>query len=181
MISIKDYARDSGVSYEAVRKQIKRYSEALDGHVRTEGRTQYLDDVAVAFLNEHRSKNPLVVGDSITEREKEQYKADAEYYRGLYEAELAERARLSEENSKLHKAQALLEVADQKRFAIEESRDKYKADAEAKAQELATVNKELIDLKIDAGIKDNELERLRVENERLRSRKWYEIIFKKGL
>lgn len=180
MISIKDYASDSGVSYEAVRKQIKRYREELDGHVRTEGRVQYLDDVAVAFLNEHRSKNPLVVGDSITEREKEQYKADAEYYRGLYETELAERARLSEENSKLHQAQALLAVADQQRHLIEASRDEYKIDAERKGEELDKANKKIMEMSIDAGIKESELERLRAENERLRSRTLFDFIFKRG-
>lgn len=126
MLSIKDYARDSGVSYEAVRKQIKRYEGDLKGHIRIDGRTQYLDDVAVAFLNEHRSKNPLVVGDSITAQEKEQYKAEADLYRGLYEDELKKNSLLSQENSRLHKAQAQLEVADQKYALIEESRDEYK-------------------------------------------------------
>lgn len=62
-ISIKDYAQDSGVSYEAVRRQVKRYSEELKGHVQQQGRTQFLDEVAVAFLNEHRAQNPVVVYD----------------------------------------------------------------------------------------------------------------------
>ena len=130
MLSIRDYARDSGVSYEAVRKQIKRYEGDLKGHIRIDGRTQYLDDVAVAFLNEHRSKNPLVVGDSITEQEKEHYKAEAERYRGLYEDELKKNSLLSQENSMLHKAQAQLEVANQKYALIEESRDEYRHRAE---------------------------------------------------
>ena len=63
MVSIKDFARDNGVSYEAVRKQIKRYAVELEGHVHQQGRTQYLDDVAAAFLQEHRSKPAMVIYD----------------------------------------------------------------------------------------------------------------------
>lgn len=63
MISIKDYAKETGVSYEAVRQRIKRYEEDLNGHIHRQGRTQYLDDVAVAFLNEHRLQNPVVLYD----------------------------------------------------------------------------------------------------------------------
>lgn len=61
MVSIKDFARDFGVSYEAVRKQIKRYEDELQGHIHRQGRTQYLDDVAVAFLSEHRAPAPVAI------------------------------------------------------------------------------------------------------------------------
>lgn len=63
MITIKDYAKESGVSYEAVRQRIKRYEKELEGHIHRQGRIQYLDDVAVAFLNEHRLLNPTVLYD----------------------------------------------------------------------------------------------------------------------
>ena len=61
MISIKDYAEQKNVSYEAVRKQIKRYETQLNGHLERVGRTLYMDDDAVAFLDEKRKKNPVVV------------------------------------------------------------------------------------------------------------------------
>lgn len=61
MISIKDYAQENGVTYEAVRQQVVRYKDELAGHIRKQGRTQYLDDVAVAILNDHRAQNPVVV------------------------------------------------------------------------------------------------------------------------
>lgn len=63
MITIKDYARETGVSYEAVRQRIKRYEDELGGHIHRQGRTQFLDDVAVAFLNEHRMQNPVILYD----------------------------------------------------------------------------------------------------------------------
>lgn len=68
MISIKDYASQKNVSYEAVRKQVKRYETQLDGHLERIGRTLYLDDDAVAFLDEKRKKNPVVVVQEDTDR-----------------------------------------------------------------------------------------------------------------
>lgn len=61
MISIKDFAIEKGVSYEAVRKQVARYADELNGHISKVSRTQYLDDYAVEFLNEKRRNNPVVV------------------------------------------------------------------------------------------------------------------------
>lgn len=63
MISMKDYATLHNISYEAVRKQVKRYETELQGHISKVGRTNYLDDEAVAFLDEKRSKNPVVIVD----------------------------------------------------------------------------------------------------------------------
>ena len=67
MITIKDYARGRGISYEAARQQISRYMERevggfrLADHISKVDRTQYLDDEAVAFLDERRAKNPVIV------------------------------------------------------------------------------------------------------------------------
>ena len=71
MISIKDYAERNHISYEAARKQVARYRDDLLGHIIIQGRTQYLDDDAVAFLDEHRAANPVVIieGDKNTQIE----------------------------------------------------------------------------------------------------------------
>ena len=67
MITIKDYAKSHGVSYEAVRQQIGRYiNREVDGfrlvdHISKVDRTQYLDEEAVAFLDERRAKNPVII------------------------------------------------------------------------------------------------------------------------
>ena len=61
MISLKDYAREKGVSYEAVRKQVTRYKDELEGHITKENRTQYLDDAAVEFLNHKRATNSVIL------------------------------------------------------------------------------------------------------------------------
>ena len=54
MITIRDYAKENNVSYEAIRKQIKRYEDELNGHIIKQNRTQFLDDIAVAILDQHR-------------------------------------------------------------------------------------------------------------------------------
>lgn len=61
MISIKDYAKSKMVSYEAIRKQITRYKEELEGHIIKVGRTQYLDDEAISFLDSKRAENPIII------------------------------------------------------------------------------------------------------------------------
>lgn len=61
MTTIRDYAKDHRVSYEAIRSQISRYRGDLDGHIVTKGRTKYLDDFAVEFLNSRRKDDPVSV------------------------------------------------------------------------------------------------------------------------
>lgn len=67
MNTIKDYAKGRGISYEAARQQISRYmNREVDGfrladHISKIDRTQYLDDEAVAFLDNRRAKNPIIV------------------------------------------------------------------------------------------------------------------------
>lgn len=67
MISIKDYAKAHGISYEAVRQQVSRYAvREMDGfrlsdHITKIDRTQYIDDEGAAFLDSRRAKNPVII------------------------------------------------------------------------------------------------------------------------
>lgn len=61
MITFKEYAERNNITYEAVRQQVARYSEELEGHIIRKGRVQFLDEEAVLFLNEHRSPLPAVI------------------------------------------------------------------------------------------------------------------------
>lgn len=105
MISIKDYAAQKNVSYEAIRKQVKRYENQLNGHLERVGRTLYMDDDAVAFLDEKRKKNPVVV----VQEDKDKV------VQGLYEENkqllikiTALQDELIEEKSKVQELQGLL-------------------------------------------------------------------------
>lgn len=61
MISIREYAKKNNVSYEAIRKQVKRYETELKGHIHKQNRTHFLDDEAVAILDQHRQESPVVI------------------------------------------------------------------------------------------------------------------------
>lgn len=61
MITLRDYANNKKISYEAVRKQVNRYREELGEHIIQDGRQQVLDNFAVAFLDEKRMKNPIIM------------------------------------------------------------------------------------------------------------------------
>lgn len=64
MVSLKEYAKNKGVSYEAVRKQVNRYKDELKGHISKVNRTQYLDEEAVAFLDGKRAESPIIIMES---------------------------------------------------------------------------------------------------------------------
>lgn len=61
MKTIKQYAEEQGVSYEAIRKQIGTYKEELRDHISIKNRTQYLDDWAIDFLTAKRKENPVII------------------------------------------------------------------------------------------------------------------------
>lgn len=65
MKTIKQYAEDHHVSYEAIRMQIKRHSKELEGHLKEEGsgrsKKTYIDDEGIAILDEIRGGNPVII------------------------------------------------------------------------------------------------------------------------
>lgn len=128
MVSIKEFARSCGVSYEAVRKQIKRYTSELDGHIHQQGRTQYLDDVAVAFLSDHRAPAPMAIytEDAMVKQIQELEAENKELLKNLNQA----KDRIID----LQDTQARLEAAETKQKLLEESREEYKAEAARNAQ-----------------------------------------------
>ncbi len=191
MISIKDYAADNGVSYEAVRRQIVQYREQLEGHIHLQGRKQFLDDVAIAFLNQHRAQNPVSV----------------------YNKEAVEELRtLKEENQKLLKEIAELQrwradnamaiaAAAQTQFALTAAQGEVKKledklaiqegftrDAkveiahlmEEHAQELTQARQEMQKEQDARKAAENDKEALRAAQEALKARNWWERLFRKG-
>ena len=136
MISIKDYAAQHGISYEAARQQISRYSgREVDGfriseHINKVGRTQYLD--------ERRSRNPVIVqqeGQSET-IERMRARIDALQNR-LIEAQDEYRTLLQDKHAIEMQAQKLLEDKQQ----VEELR--ASTEAAEKRAEVAESDKEV--------------------------------------
>jgi len=66
MLSVKQYADSRGISGTAVRKQLDRYSEELEGHIIETSRRRMLDDVAISFLDQHRQSRTMVIDGEAT-------------------------------------------------------------------------------------------------------------------
>lgn len=125
MISLKDYAERSNISYEAVRKQVDRYKLELDGHISKIKRTRFLDDEAVAFLDSKRQENPIIIQQLDKDEELERKNKQIE-------ALLIKVAELEEESKGLYKTIAdmkdehilLLEEKSQLQLELKEEQNK---------------------------------------------------------
>ena len=83
MVSIRDYAKMNNVSYEAIRQQVKRYEDELNGHIIKQNRTQFLDDVAVDILDQHRKENPVVIINKDTDSRLKQLEDITNQFKGV--------------------------------------------------------------------------------------------------
>ena len=59
-ISLKDYANELGISYEAVRQQVNKKQSELEGHIKNIGKTRFLDDEARRILSTKKPHTPRV-------------------------------------------------------------------------------------------------------------------------
>lgn len=91
--SLRDYAKEKNISYEAVRKQVARYKDDLGSHIIMDGRQQFLDEEAVAFLDGKRQKNPVAI---IQQDKNEQIEALEEQVKQLLMKTAAQADRISE-------------------------------------------------------------------------------------
>lgn len=134
MVSIQEYADKQKVSYEAIRKQLKRYSKELEGHITKQNRKQYIDEFAEKFLNEKRQQSPII----IVEKAKTEELAEAKEQIESMKATIMElQAQLNASKDKI------MELQDEKMGLIEE-RGKNQLLLELKEQS----DKELQDTKI---------------------------------
>lgn len=116
-VSLKDYAEQKRVSYEAVRQQVIRYKKELGNHIIRDGRRQFLDEEAVAFLDEKRQKNPVTV---IQQDKNEQIEALEEQVKQLLMKTAAQADRIAELSEwKAEKAVAIAS-AEQQKLLLEE-------------------------------------------------------------
>jgi len=78
LLTIKEFAQIEHVTYEAVRRQVKRYAEELDGHILTFGRVKFLDSAAIDFLQGKRKTNPIVIYQTNKDEELEKLRSEKE-------------------------------------------------------------------------------------------------------
>ena len=130
VMTLKQYAESKGISYEAVRKQVNRYQEQLNGHIIVKNRTQYIDEWAVNFLSERRRESPIVL---VTEDQKERISQLTEQIESL-KAQL-----MTAQNELIKEKDRIISLQGELREGIEE-RAKYAAlleDAQDKERRLA--------------------------------------------
>lgn len=116
VISLKDYAAQNNISYEAVRQQVVRYKDDLAGHVIRDGRQQLLDEEAVAFLDSKRQKNPVAI---IQMDKDEQIEALEEQVNQLLVKTAAQADRISELAEWKADNALLIAGAEQSRLALQ--------------------------------------------------------------
>lgn len=138
--TIKDYARSRGITHEAVRRQIKRYAEELEGHITIQGRTKYLDSAAVDFLDQHRLQKTVIVEptEQETQEEIEGYRAEIERLHKILEEKNEKIISLLSENKDLIQYQTenklLLEQKERDQEQIQE-KDKELTEVRQELQE----------------------------------------------
>lgn len=120
VISLKDYAAQKNISYEAVRQQVVRYKDELEGHIIRDGRQQFLDEDAVSFLDAKRQKNPVAI---IQQNKDEQIEALEEQVKQLLVKTAAQADRISELAEWKADNALLLAGAEQSRLALQATQE----------------------------------------------------------
>ena len=189
MITIKDYAKGRGISYEAARQQISRYMEReVDGfrladHISKVDRTQYLDDEAVTFLDERRAKNPVIVQQEERDETIERLRAEVDLlqkrliaaqdeYRDLLKEKhaiemreqglLADKQRIEEFKAAALEAEGRAAQAEERERAAIDAKDVAEAGVAAVKRDL---DKALTEAAAAERAAQTEIERLQAEND----------------
>ena len=136
LVTLKQFADDQGITYEAVRRQVIRHADKLQGHIVKKDRTQYLDDEAVKILKERRRENRIVM-QTIDQSD--------EIGRLTDQLESLKAQLMTAQNELLKEKDRIISLQGELREGIEE-RTKYAAlleDAQDKERRLAEAEKQL--------------------------------------
>ena len=190
VISLKDYAKQNNISYEAVRQQVVRYKDELSEHIIRDGRQQFLDEEAVTFLDAKRQKNPVAI---IQQDKDETIEALRQERENLLINIAAQADKIAQQADELREADKALKDVD--RLLLSAKEDRERADTlEAQNADLSVEKDTAIQKASEAEKKaekasaeltearkqfEDEKHLLQQEIEQLRKRKWYQMLFKK--
>lgn len=164
-ITIKQFAEDERISYEAARRSFLRYmdTEPLRGHYFKKDRTTFLDDEAVKFLKTKRGRSPVVVYRENRTAEMDALKARVEELREQLDIMQKKLIASHEHLQQIEQKNALLaeriqkaeqeEAETVKRYAQaeKETAEAVKRYAEEKARaDVATIRADAYQAKVDA-------------------------------
>lgn len=150
LISLKQYADKKEISYEAVRKLVKRHEKDLAGHIVIRSGVRYLDEEAIRILQERRRTSPVVVRVEdqseeldILRRKLEEAKTEI---MKLQQARIADQARiiaLQDEVKLGIEAKAEFDAAQAARTAAEARAEELQRQHDADRQQLDQAKAEL--------------------------------------
>lgn len=177
-VSVKDYAEQRGKTVQAVYQQMKRKENAaaLKGHIVTHRvgnkNVKYLDEEAIAILDKSSNSAPLVIME-------DGLRADLETTK--HELQTKEKQMLYQEGQ-IQLLKEMLKERDAKLLALAESQSQIDT-LKAQNVDLSGKIKELEELlareQKTAQEASEELTAQKEENEELKSRKWYQLLFKR--
>ncbi len=158
-ITMQEFATKNNISYEAVRRQVAQHREKLYPHMRKENRTQYFDDIAVAFLEEHR--RPQTSSEDIQKIQKQiaQFLEEAQKNMDLSERMLE----LSQENGALlekidalsQENQALKTKLAESQELLERLKSEYEIQSQKQQDEIKDLNCQVTCMKMYSERVDN--------------------------
>lgn len=147
-ISLKDYAKKCNVSYEAIRQQVKRYENDLNGHIIKLNNTKLLDDFAQEFLDQKRKTNPVIVYEIEKDEQIEQLKAEKEALLLQLLEKSNEIDKLKNEKINYIEQKLVLEYKEKEMKQLESQLEEYKKDKDQLKQELTELKNKSIFYKI---------------------------------
>lgn len=125
LLTIREYAKQKNVTYEAVRKQIQKYKDnELKDHIIRKNKTQYLDKYAIDFLDNRRRESPVMLY---------QMNQDEEIQR-LTEENKKLLLKLTEVQEALIKAKEQTLLAEQQKLLLEDKERQLQAKDEELSQ-----------------------------------------------
>ena len=198
MITVKDYAAQNNVSFQAIYAQINRHLKVLGEHIIRQGRTMYLDDEAVRFLDARRdptkktTKRTVVIDhDEKDEKRIEELEAQLVEQKQKAAMQLLELRleyqknyeELQRENNTMIKVNADLMVELEKVRGASSVKDEQLTNLRERiAQEkdaYAVISDELKNKEIRISAQDRELEDLRKQLEEERNKGFWARLFRK--
>ena len=161
MITIRDYAKENNVSYEAIRKQIKRYEDELNGHIIKQNRTQFLD--------QHRRENPVIIVNQDTDFRLKQLEDENKNLLIKVAQQADKISQLNEDlKNKIEQMTSLMLENKEKTFLLEQKKDQTEEINQLKEQ-LDREKKEQL----------NEIEKLKNELEKEKNKSFFARLFGK--
>lgn len=147
VVTLRDYAKQNNISYEAVRKQVVRYKKELDGHLIRDGRQQFLDEEAVAFLDAKRQKNPVAIIQMDKDETIEELKAQLDMAKNKIIDLQEQRDQLKDEKHVLELENAKIALLEAENGKKDETLEKERKTSQKLSDELTEARKQIEELK----------------------------------